>query len=130
VFARGVRDLQPHRGAEPAAGQLPLEGLQQVLVAVLLDLEVGIAGGPEDVVLADLHSGEQFAKVRGDQLLQRQERRRSRRAARLDANQPRHVVRHLDAGEPLGQAVRVAHGHREVQREPGDVRERVGRIDR
>ena len=43
--------LQPHRRAEPAPGQLPLQGLQQVLVAVLVDLQLGVAGDPEQVAL-------------------------------------------------------------------------------
>ncbi len=45
-------------------------------------------------------------------------------------HQPRHVVGHLHPGEPLGAALRVAHGDREVEREPRDVGERVRRVDR
>ena len=56
-----VGDLEPDRRAEPAPGQLALQRLQQVLVAVLLDLEVGVAGDPEQVVLDDLHAREQLA---------------------------------------------------------------------
>ena len=55
-------DLQPDRRAEPAPGQLPLQRLQQVLVAVVVDLELGVAGDPEQVVLDDLHAGEQLAR--------------------------------------------------------------------
>ena len=65
-------DLQAHRGAEPAAGQLALERLQQVLVAVLLDLDVGVAGDPEDVVRDDLEAREQLRQVGADELLERQ----------------------------------------------------------
>ena len=49
VLAHRVGDLEPHRRPEPAAGQLAFERLQQVLVAVLLDLEVGVAGDAERV---------------------------------------------------------------------------------
>ena len=45
-----VADLEPHGRAEAAAGELALERLQQVLVAVLLDLDVGVAGDAEGVV--------------------------------------------------------------------------------
>ncbi len=73
VLGHVVGDLQAHRRAEPAPRQLPFQRLQQVLVAVLLDLEVGVAGDPERVVLDDLHAGEQHRQVRRDQVLQRQE---------------------------------------------------------
>ena len=68
-------DLQPHRRAEAAPGQLALQRLQQVLVAVVVHLELGVAGDPEQVVLDDLHAGEELAQVGGDQLLDRQEPR-------------------------------------------------------
>ncbi len=65
--------LQPDRRAEPAPGQLALQRLEQVLVAVLVDLEVGVAGDPEQVALDHLHAGEQLPEVGGDQVLDRQE---------------------------------------------------------
>ena len=46
-----VGDLEPDRGAEPAAQQLLLQRLEQVLRVVLLDLQVLVAGDPEGVVL-------------------------------------------------------------------------------
>jgi hypothetical protein len=121
-------DLQPDRWTEPAPGQLPLQGLQEVLVAVLLHLEVGVAGHPEKVVLDDLHAGEERAEVPGDEVLEREEPVRP--AARLDGDQPGHVVGHLDAGEQLRPAIRVADHDGEVERQPGDVRERVRGVDR
>ena len=75
VLAHRVGDLEPHRRPEPAAGQLAFERLQEVLVAVLLDLDVGVAGDAERVHLGDLHAGEQLAQVRGDQVLDGQEDR-------------------------------------------------------
>jgi hypothetical protein len=66
------RHLEPHRRTEAAAGQLALQRLQQVLVAVLLDLDVGVAGHPEGVVPRDLQAGEQLLQVRADELLERE----------------------------------------------------------
>ena len=79
MLADGVGDLEPHRRAEPAAGQLAFQRLQQVLVAVLVDLQVGVAGDPERRALDDLHAGEQLAEVGGDQVLDGQERDAARR---------------------------------------------------
>src|SRR3954451_17799951 len=67
----GLGDLEPHRRAEPPAGQLPLQRLQQVLVPVLLDLEVGVAGDPEQVVGQHVEAREQLRQVRGDEVLER-----------------------------------------------------------
>jgi len=49
------------------------QGLQQILVAVVIDLELGIAGHPEQLVFEDLHAGEELTQVGGDELLHRQE---------------------------------------------------------
>jgi hypothetical protein len=129
----GVGHLQPHRRAEPAPGQLPLQRLQQVLVPVLVDLDIGVAGDPEQVVLDHLHAREQQLQMRRDQLLQRQERggpvvRVGVGAAGHD--EPGHVVRHLHPGELLRPAAGVTDEHGQVQRQPADVRERVRRVDR
>ena len=80
--------------------------------------------------LGHLHAGEQLRQVRGDEVLDRQEG--DRLVVRVVGGHPdqaRHVVGHLDAREPLGAALGVAHGHGEVEREPGDVGERVRRVD-
>ena len=66
-----VDDLQAHRRAEAAAQQLLLQGLEQVLRVVLLDLEVLVAGDPEGVVLHDVHAREQVVQVLGDDVLER-----------------------------------------------------------
>jgi hypothetical protein len=44
-------------GPEAAPGQLALQRLQQVLVPVLLDLDVGVAGDAERVVPDHLEAG-------------------------------------------------------------------------
>ena len=69
----GVFHLQAHRRTEPAPAQLPLQGLEQVLRVVLLDLEVLVAGDAEQVVLEDVHPGEQHVEMLGDQVLERNE---------------------------------------------------------
>ena len=66
-----VGDLETDRRAEPAAQQLLLERLDEVLGLVLLDLDVLVAGDAERVVLEDLHAGEEVAEVVGDEVLER-----------------------------------------------------------
>ena len=66
-------ELDAHDLAEAAAAQLVLDRLQQV-GGVVGDLQVGVAGDAEEVVVDDLHPGEQRAQVVGDHLLQRDER--------------------------------------------------------
>ena len=63
-------DLEAHRRAEAAPGELALQGGEQVLGVVLLDLEVLVAGDPEGEVLADLHAREELVEVRGDDVLE------------------------------------------------------------
>ena len=46
-----------------------------------------------------------------------------------DDDEARHVVGHLDPGEALHLVVGVAHQHGEVERQAGDVGERVRRVD-
>ncbi len=77
LLGDGGGHLQPDRRTEPAPGQLPFQGLQQILVPVVVDLELGVAGDPEQVVLDDLHTREQLAEMGRDQLLERQEARRA-----------------------------------------------------
>ena len=78
----GGGHLQPDRRTETAAGQFPLQCLQQVLVAVVVHLQFGVAGYPEYVVLDDLHAGEQLPEVGRDELLDREERARRPPSAR------------------------------------------------
>ena len=130
VLGHVVGDLEPHRGAEPPAGQFALERLQQVFVAVLLDLEVRVAGDPERVVLDDLQAGEQHRQERGDQLLHRQEAHHVGRAfAAVELDEAVDVVGHLDSGEVLAAVVGMLDGDRQVQAQPADERERVCRVD-
>ena len=122
---RGDRllDLEAHRRAEPAPQQLLLESLQQVLGVVLLDLEVLVAGDPEGVELQHLHAGEQSLEVLADHVLQRHEPLVAQR------DEPAERRRHLHPREVLLAGLRVPHQHGHVEREAGDVGERVGRVD-
>ena len=73
-------DLDAHDLAEAPAAQLVLDGLQQV-GGVVGDLEVGVAGDAEDVVVGDLHAREQRVEVVRDHVLERHEQQRRRRGA-------------------------------------------------
>ena len=69
VEDRGVDrifNLKTHGRTETAAQQLPFEGLQQVLGIVLFNLKVFVTGYAEDMVLNNLHAGEERVKVLGN----------------------------------------------------------------
>jgi hypothetical protein len=129
-----VGDLEAHGRAETAAQQLLFERLQQVFGVVLFNLNVLVAGDAERVVLQDLHAGEQLIQVNGDDFFQRDEPGHAaghRTGARaVDGNEAGQLVRNLDAGEELFVTDRVADHHGQVQGQPRDIGERVGRIHR
>ena len=86
-------DLEPHDLAEAPPPQLVLDRLQQV-VRLVGDLEVRVARDPEQVVADDLHPREERVQVRGDDVLERDER------VLRDLDEPRqHLLRHLYPGE-------------------------------
>jgi hypothetical protein len=128
VLRHVIGDLEAHRRAEPAAGELALQRLEQILVAVL-DVHVGVAGDPEGMVLNDFHAGEQHRKQSRDQLLHRQEAHQVVVAGALELDEPVDVVRDLDPREMLTAVLRGAHRDRQVQAQPADERERVGGVD-
>ena len=102
-------DLQAHRGAEAASGQLPLESLQQVFGVILLDLDVLIARDAEGVVLEDVHAREEVVQVGRDDILERH------KALRADSDESRQGRGHLDAGKELGPGHGIAHHDGEIQ---------------
>ena len=120
----GLLDLQTHRRASDlAAQQLLLQGEQEVLGVVLLDLHVLVAGDAEDARAGHLHAAEQLGQVLDDDLLERDEPR---------GGQPDEAVedaRHLDAGELASLVGRVAQQHADVERQARDVREGVRGVD-
>ncbi len=123
-----VGDLEPDRRPEPAAQQLGLERLDEVLGLVLLDHDVLVAREAERVVVEHLHAGEEVVEVVRDELLEREVAHRVAVVRHLDeAGQHR---RHLEARELLAAGPGVADADREVQRQAGDVRERMRGVDR
>ena len=118
-------DLEAHGATEAAAAQLHLDGGEQVVGLLLLERQVGVAGDPERAVLVELHAGEQLGELRGDHLLERDEavRRRAGRGSGAAAAAP----------SPGRSAARPVSGSRtitaEVQREVGDVGERMAGVD-
>lgn len=123
VRVDGLLDLQADRRAEAAPHELLLQGLEQVLRVVLLDLQVLVPGDPEHVVREDLHAREQLFEVGRDDVLYGDVTLRGRLQ---EAGEQR---RDLHTGEVPVAADGVAHDDGEVQREPGDVRERVRGVD-
>ncbi len=121
----GLLDLQADRRAEAAPHEFLLQGLEEVLGVVLLDLQVLVAGDPEGVVLQDLHAREQLFQVVGgrDDVLDGDV------AARGGLQEAGEQRRHLDAREVLVAADRVAYDDGQVQGEAGDVREGVRGVD-
>ena len=124
-----VGDLEPDRRPEPASQQFALERLDEVLGLVLLDLDVLVAGDPELVVLEHLHAGEEVVEVVGDEVLERDEPQQPAVVIR-QLHEPRQHRRHLEPGELLLARLRAAHPDREVERQSGDVGERMRRVDR
>ena len=119
-------DLQAHPPRPPAlAPELDLDRGQQVLGLAVHIVQVGVASDPENVVSRDLHAREERLQVVGDHLLEGHEAR----AVGQD-HEAGQQGRHLDAGEALPPAQRIAHQHGQVQREIRDVREGVAGVDR
>ena len=117
-------DLEPHDLAEAPAAELVLDRLEQV-VGLVVDLEVGVARDPEQVVADDLQPGEQRVEVLGDDLLERDER------VLGDLDEPRqHLLRHLHARVRVVVEIGIAQPDDQAQRQVRDVRERAPGADR
>ena len=135
VRVHDVLDLEADGRAEPPTGQLSLERGEEVLGVVLLDLEVLVAGDPEGEVLAHLHAREQVVEVGRDDVLEGHEPgvvhvgERRLVGSGLDAEEPRKHRGNLDPGEVLLARARVDEDDGEVEREAGDVGERVRGVD-
>ena len=81
-------------------------------------------------MVEDLHAGEEVAEVVGDEVLQRDEPHLVDGLALVDPHEARKHLRHLQAGELLLAGARVAHPHRQVERQARDVGERMRGVDR
>ena len=109
--------------------QGPVDGLQQIVGAVLGHLHVAVANDTKQVRTNDLDPGKQLAKVHPDDVFQKGEgvtRRAGRRGVR-DRHEPGQDRRHLHPRELRPAA--VADDDREVLAAPGNQRERVARIE-
>ncbi len=129
VLGHVVGNLEAHGRTEAAAREFAFEGLQQIFVAVLLDVEIRITGDSERVMLDDLHSGEQNVEVRSDQLFEREEEGNLVRPVDLvDSDIPVDIVGDFHPREMLARGVQVLHGDSKIQAQPADVRERMGGV--
>ncbi len=130
-FGRRVGlDLQPHRRPTPSLAHLFLDGLEQVLDFVVVDLEVAVARDAKDGGVLDLHAGEQLRQVHADDRLQRREHVPGRRAS---LGRQRHETRqdtgHLHDGEQLLGLSGPLQNDGQVERLVEQVRERMARVD-
>ncbi len=66
-------DFEPHRLAEAAFAQLGLDGPQQIVGFIFLQIEIGVARDPETVGGIDLHSRKECAQVIRDEILEHDE---------------------------------------------------------
>lgn len=62
-------DFQSNDAPETSLGQLRLDGHEEIAALIFFDLQVGISGDAERVVLDDLHAGEQRIEMGRDDLL-------------------------------------------------------------
>ncbi len=117
-------DLEAQGLAEAASSELHFDGDEEVVGLVLLEGQVGVAGDPEGVVVPDRHAGEERVEVGGDDLLERHEA-----LAVGHDDEAGQRGRDLDPGDAALVRRRVLDLDDEVEREVGDVGERVPRVD-
>ena len=119
-------DLEPdRRRLPPAPSQDALDGLEEVLRLVLLDLDVGVPRDAEHLVGQELHAGEESVEVCRDHLLDGNE------ALPVGHDDEAREQRgNLDAGESPPPSHGIAHDRGEVEREARDIRERMGGVHR
>src|ERR1035438_9602722 len=86
--------------------------------------EIGIAGDPEHVVLGDGHGREERAEMGGDDLFHQDDPLPVRKD-----HETGQQGRRLYPGGALVAATRIHHADHQIQREVGDVRERMALVD-
>ena len=119
------RDLEPHDLAEAPGADLLLDRLEEV-VRLVGDGEVGVAGDAEVAVVDHLGAGEERVEVGGDHVLEGDEPG-AVLAHRDEAAEQ--LLRHLDPGDDLVAALRVAKQDAEAEREVGYVGEGTAEAD-
>ena len=116
--------LEAHdTGVTAAPPKLGLDCREQIFSVAVHVVEVAITRDTKRMVVDDLHAGEQRLHVQRDHVLERDVA-----LAVGKRDETRQHRRHLHAREALLVALRIAHDHREVQREVGDVGEGVRRV--
>jgi hypothetical protein len=130
VFRHRAVHLQPcDRGKTPLA-QLSGDHLQQVFGLLLVAAHVGVARHAEGMDAHNLHAGEKFVDVCGDELLDGQEVRLFfGGAAFIGRHGEQARARQLDARKVRRLLFAVAQHHRQRQAEVGDEGKRMSRID-
>ena len=83
----------------------------------------------ELVVFEHVHAGEQLVQMVRDEVFERDEPQQPAVVIR-QLDEPRQHRRHLEPGELLLARLGAAHPHREVERQAGDVGERMRGVDR
>ena len=112
------------RGALPVA-QLALDGLEEIVGFFLLDRQIGAAGHSECRGINHVESAEESSEVVAHDLLDGHET-----LPIGESDESGNVRRDLHSGETMRLGDRIVEQDRKVQREVGNERERVGRIDR
>ena len=125
-------DFEANRRTKAPTQKFLLEGLQNVLRIVLFNLEVFVAGHTERVVLHDFHAGEEHVELRRDDLFKRHEAYLFRWIVRrrVNADQARQYIGHLDAGKQVFSGLWVLDQNSKVERQARDIWERVRGIHR
>ena len=118
-----VGHLETDRLVEAASPQFGLDGFEQVVGLVLLEVDVGVATHPERSPLLDDHPDEERVEFGGDQFLDGEE------PPDGDLDEAWEHVRDLQSSESAVPGVGIGDVDRQRQREVGDVRERMAGID-
>ena len=117
-------DLDADGLAEPSPSELLLDRHQEIVGLVLLDRQIRIPRDAEEVVLLNVHPGEEKVQIGLDDLVEQDE------SVRLDLEQAGQDLGHLDPREVALAGLRVAQADCDRQAQGRDVRKWVARIHR
>ena len=120
----GPLHFKPDRLAEAAPTKLFLDRHQEVVRVILFEGQVGVAGHPEEVVLDDLHAGEQRVQVGLDDLVDEHE------MGRFHLQEARQDLGHFDPREVGLARLWIAQADRDRKAQGRDVREGMAGVHR